>query len=1352
MATGGNNLKILITGTLNSSTTVTEINRVLSTIESKINKIKINVQIDPNAQRQLNNLATQVRNIGGANTSRSVQSTSNQISNIGTSAHRASQQALSLGDAFKQAFTKFPIWIITGEIFMGAINSVKQLVSTLYLLDERLISIDKVLENANMAVVFENATKAAYEFGRTIDGALESLGEISKLGFNQQDAEALNRNSMLLSTVGEFKNDADAANYLVAIMRQYKFTVEETTDVVSALNEVSNKTGATTTGLAEGLSKSSSMAAMAGVNFNDLNGMMASTIETLKIGGREAGNFYKTLFTRMLRGKTQSTIVEAGVQVKDLSGELRSATDVLQDLGANWSSYSSEQKNALAQALGGVYHINKVSSLLEHQADVYKNAQFSANSYNSAQKELATFQEGLAFKTNNMKASFQELFMTIGESGGRDTLVKLIEMTTSITQGFTELTESTDGWNIKLPLLAAGIYGTVKAISVLRVAMTGLKASFGVFGVALVGVELLASVFMKSSRAANLNTQSLQDNAQKSVESTKSLEMLISQYDKLKPQVEGNAEKQQELQTVLEDIQKIAPHLIESTGKYGDALDLNKTKADQYIESLKEMTTEQIKQAQTANSIELSNVNVDIDKTSNDLKKMEDDVKESFEKVESYQKKFKVEGINDAETDYAKRLKELTKQQIDAQKNGNNELIASTQIALDQAFLEYSEYVSLMKDSGGELADYSKKVGDLQELESKKTGIEDRKNAIDGLTDSLNKNVNATQSQADALSQVAGGNYEVEEGTEGIADSSADASGEVDRLATGMFGLAGASEDATNAFEGNISALEIFFGVTSDQVQQLQNAINVYRALAGQASLTAYQQGLLTQSTAILSSAFPYLNGKIDENIDWMATQAQVMGALGEISGDEASTLINNQNESTRVTIAGINSRIQGYTEEAAAITALMDTLIAEMELRGQSGFRLDSYNRAKARLAELQSLIAEANTELGNIIYQDAVDLGIIKPDGSTTGGSENNDAEREAEEARRNQEQFLKDVVDLYKDAYGKQQDIALDALEKEKQAFESAHEAKMKQLDDQLELYEDIIQAQIESIDKQEEEEAYAKRLKDAQKSRQEILDEINKLQLDNSFAARKRIDELQVQLAESNSSITDMQHEKEVQDRKDNLQSMLDKRRTEIEGQKETEQNTYDTGIISFENRQAEVERYYENLINDERYFAQVRAEVLSGSNDKVLQDLHAFHMSIADNTALLGESISQNMIDVIQQLWGKILGGNFTPISSFDTGGFTGSFGSKGKLAMLHEKEIVLNKTDTSNFLKAIDLTRNFFKGVTMPKLPNLQPSLSGSGGSITLNFNVAKMSGDKSDVNFFMNEIVKGVNSMGGKL
>ena len=43
---------------------------------------------------------------------------------------------------------------------------------------------------------------------------------------------------------------------------------------------------------------------------------------------------------------------------------------------------------------------------------------------------------------------------------------------------------------------------------------------------------------------------------------------------------------------------------------------------------------------------------------------------------------------------------------------------------------------------------------------------------------------------------------------------------------------------------------------------------------------------------------------------------------------------------------------------------------------------------------------------------------------------------------------------------------------------------------------------------------------------------------------------------------------------------------------------------------------------------------------------------------------------------------------------FDTGGYTGSWsGSEGRLAMLHQKELVLNESDTANFLKGVNMMR-----------------------------------------------------------
>jgi hypothetical protein len=48
----------------------------------------------------------------------------------------------------------------------------------------------------------------------------------------------------------------------------------------------------------------------------------------------------------------------------------------------------------------------------------------------------------------------------------------------------------------------------------------------------------------------------------------------------------------------------------------------------------------------------------------------------------------------------------------------------------------------------------------------------------------------------------------------------------------------------------------------------------------------------------------------------------------------------------------------------------------------------------------------------------------------------------------------------------------------------------------------------------------------------------------------------------------------------------------------------------------------------------------------------------------------------------------------TAYKMFDTGGYTGEWGPEGRMAMLHQKEIVLNAHDTDNFLAAIGIVRD----------------------------------------------------------
>lgn len=65
----------------------------------------------------------------------------------------------------------------------------------------------------------------------------------------------------------------------------------------------------------------------------------------------------------------------------------------------------------------------------------------------------------------------------------------------------------------------------------------------------------------------------------------------------------------------------------------------------------------------------------------------------------------------------------------------------------------------------------------------------------------------------------------------------------------------------------------------------------------------------------------------------------------------------------------------------------------------------------------------------------------------------------------------------------------------------------------------------------------------------------------------------------------------------------------------------------------------------------------------------------------------GNNKSWDRDKVHEYIYGK------SNISTYRSGGYTGEWGPSGRLAILHEKELVLNATDTSNLLKAAEIIR-----------------------------------------------------------
>jgi hypothetical protein len=83
-------------------------------------------------------------------------------------------------------------------------------------------------------------------------------------------------------------------------------------------------------------------------------------------------------------------------------------------------------------------------------------------------------------------------------------------------------------------------------------------------------------------------------------------------------------------------------------------------------------------------------------------------------------------------------------------------------------------------------------------------------------------------------------------------------------------------------------------------------------------------------------------------------------------------------------------------------------------------------------------------------------------------------------------------------------------------------------------------------------------------------------------------------------------------------------------------------------------------------------------------------------------ALPGKALyNHNVYDNTTKKGGFISEQDYKILTSLDTGGYTGKWGPYGKLAMLHEKELILNKGDTENFLASMEVLERILQVIDL---------------------------------------------------
>ncbi len=245
-------------------------------------------------------------------------------------------------------------------------------------------------------------------------------------------------------------------------------------------------------------------------------------------------------------------------------------------------------------------------------------------------------------------------------------------------------------------------------------------------------------------------------------------------------------------------------------------------------------------------------------------------------------------------------------------------------------------------------------------------------------------------------------------------------------------------------------------------------------------------------------------------------------------------------------------------------------------------------------------------------------------------------------------------------------------IEAIDDARKAEDERHKAAMDALDEEMDKFNEAIDKRLQLIDRQSSEREYDNELEKLQSERQKLQEQINTLSLDDSYEAKLRLSELAEQLATKDKEIEDLNYKRSTELRKDNLEDQRDAYEKDIDAKKKAEQAKYDEAVKKLElekrkldqqltyykdyydkliqkenekhdnilaklqKEKEETERHFNELIADEKRYADMRKAILAGNLSAMQGDLAKFEQFVKDNMSAIGNSIAQNLLAKIEE--------------------------------------------------------------------------------------------------------------------
>ena len=373
---------------------------------SNAGSITVGIEFDPiqaarNAQRALTHIERGLKPLGQY---------SNSFNDFSKSIDAAATRVFSFG--------------ATAATFFTIKRAVVDLVKSTVEVEKAMTDVNVVLNlsASKLANFRKEIFQVAKDTGQSFKDVSGAAVELSRQGLGAVETQKRLKDAMVLTRLAGI--DANSSvEALTATINSFSDSILDSTEIVSKFAKVDAMFAVSSRDFAEAVKRVGSTAQDAGVDIDQLIGLITSLQQSTARGGAIIGNSLKTILTRPQRSSVIEELEKIGVVVRDGSGNLLEMLKILDNVEKSFANLGTHDKSKITEMLGSLYQINQLKSLLKDlgrndTSSVFGQATQASKGAGGQEALLRNIElnKTLAAQLNQLGLSAKQIFADIGDN------------------------------------------------------------------------------------------------------------------------------------------------------------------------------------------------------------------------------------------------------------------------------------------------------------------------------------------------------------------------------------------------------------------------------------------------------------------------------------------------------------------------------------------------------------------------------------------------------------------------------------------------------------------------------------------------------------------------------------------------------------------------------------------------------------------------------------------------------------------------------------------------------------------------------------------------------------------------